>query len=61
MKAAQKYPMSMILMGILGILLSSIFVKYSEASAAVTAACRLLWTVLLSCVSGFFLAVYFVL
>ena len=39
--------MIMIIIGILGISLSSIFVKYSTAPSAVTAAFRLLWTVLL--------------
>lgn len=37
----------MIVVGIIGISLSSIFVKYSTAPSAVTAAFRLLWTVLL--------------
>jgi len=37
----------MIVIGIIGISLSSIFVKYSYAPAAVTAAYRLLWTVVL--------------
>lgn len=37
----------MIIVGILGISLSSIFVKYSTAPSAVTAAFRLLWTVIL--------------
>ena len=48
MKFLEKHPMSMILIGILGISLSSIFVKYSQAPSAVTAAWRLLWTVLLT-------------
>ena len=39
--------MIMIVIGILGISLSSIFVKYSFAPSAVTAAYRLCWTVLL--------------
>lgn len=80
----QKHPMIMIVIGVIGISLSSIFVKYSAAPSAVTAAFRLLWTVLLllpvvagkkevrkellsvdkktcmlSCVSGFFLAIHF--
>ncbi len=42
----EKHPMIMIITGILGISLSSIFVKYSTAPSAVTAAFRLLWTVL---------------
>ena len=37
----------MIVIGVVGISLSSIFVKYSSAPSAVTAAFRLLWTVLL--------------
>lgn len=86
MKMIEKHPMIMIVIGILGISLSSIFVKFSQAPSAVTAACRLLWTVLfltpvvagkgpvrrellqasrklilLSMVSGLFLAVHFVL
>ena len=85
MKFFEKHPMGMILIGILGISLSSIFVKYSPAPSAVTAAWRLLWTValmspallrpqtrreigamgtkmlLLSVLSGFFLAAHFVL
>lgn len=86
MKYLEKHPMIMIIVGILGISLSSIFVKYSQAPSAVTAAWRLLWTValmapvvafrgrvrrefrgldrktvLLSMVSGLFLAVHFVL
>ena len=39
--------MIMILVGVVGISLSSIFVKYSAAPSAVTAAWRLLWTVIL--------------
>lgn len=85
MKFFEKHPMGMILIGIWGISLSSIFVKYSPAPSAVTAAWRLLWTValmgpvllrpqtrreigamgtkmlLLSVLSGFFLAAHFVL
>ena len=45
MKYLEKHPMIMIVIGILGISLSSIFVRYSEAPSAVTAALRLLWTV----------------
>ena len=45
MKYLEKHPMIMIVIGILGISLSSIFVKYSDAPSAVTAAFRLLWTV----------------
>ena len=86
MKYLEKHPLTMIVIGIMGISLSSIFVKYSAAPSAVTAAFRLLWTVLfltpvvlgkaslrtemksvpkktvlLSCLSGLFLAVHFVL
>lgn len=86
MKYIEKHPMIMIVVGVLGISLSSIFVKYSAAPSVVTAAYRLLWTVLLmspvtfgsrevrqellrvskktlllSCLSGLFLAFHFVL
>lgn len=86
MKYIEKHPMIMIATGVVGISLSSIFVKYSAAPSAVTAAYRLLWTVLLmtpvtfgnsgvrrelfhidrktlllSCLSGLFLAVHFTL
>ena len=86
MRYLEKHPMIMIVVGVLGISLSSIFVKYSTAPSAVTAAFRLLWTVLfltpvvlgkasvrkemlglpgklvlLSCLSGLFLAIHFVL
>lgn len=86
MNYIEKHPMIMIVIGILGISLSSIFVKYSSAPSAVTAAYRLLWTVtlmspvvlgkagirrelfqvsrkafFLSCLSGLFLAIHFVL
>ena len=43
----EKRPMTMIVLGVLGISMSSIFVKFSTAPAAVTAAWRLLWTVTL--------------
>ena len=46
MKVVEKHPMIMIIVGVLGISLSSIFVKFSQAPAAVTAAWRLLWMVL---------------
>ena len=86
MKLMEKHPMIMILVGVMGISLSSIFVKFSQAPSAVTAAWRLLWTVLfltpvvagkepvrrellgtpkklvlLSVLSGLFLAIHFVL
>ena len=47
MKVVEKHPMIMIVVGVLGISLSSIFVKLSQAPSAVTAAWRLLWTVLM--------------
>lgn len=47
MKFLEKHPMIMIVTGIVGISLSAIFVKYSEAPSVVTAAYRLLWTVVL--------------
>lgn len=84
MRYIEKHPMIMIVVGILGISASAIFVRYSAAPSAVTAAWRLLWTVLLmtpvvltkkqvrrellamdkktlllSCVSGLFLAIHF--
>jgi len=86
MKHMERSPMSMIVIGILGISMSAIFVRYSQAPSSVTAAFRLLWTVLLmtpftlgrreirkelltmprrlvllSVVSGLFLAIHFVL
>ena len=86
MKRLQKHPMIILIIGILGISLSSIFVKFSQAPSAVTAAYRLCWTVLflspvvfgkkdiraelagipkkmllLSVLSGLFLAIHFVL
>ena len=86
MKYIENHPMIMIVVGVIGISLSSIFVKYSAAPSAVTAAFRLLWTVLLlgpvvvgkqasrqellrtspknillSALSGLFLAIHFVL
>lgn len=47
MRYIEKHPMIMIVIGIIGISLSAIFVKYSNAPSAVTAAYRLVWTVLL--------------
>ena len=47
MKYIEKHPMCMIVVGVIGISLSAIFVKYSTAPSAVTAAFRLLWTVVL--------------
>jgi len=46
-KYQEKHPMIMIVVGVIGISLSAIFVKYSTAPSAVTAAFRLLWTVVL--------------
>ena len=43
----EKHPGIVMVIGILGISLSSIFIKYSTAPSAVTAAWRLLWTVAL--------------
>ena len=48
MRFLEKHPMGMILIGVLGISLSSIFVRYSQAPSVVTAAWRLLWTVALT-------------
>ncbi|MEY8352724.1 DMT family transporter [Lachnospiraceae bacterium 54-53] len=45
MKTLETHPMIMIVIGIIGISLSAIFVKYSDAPSVVTAAYRLLWTV----------------
>lgn len=42
-----KNPIWVLVVGILGIAMSSIFVKFSQAPAAVTAAYRMLWAVLL--------------
>ena len=86
MKYIEKHPIIMIIIGVIGISMSSIFVKYSTAPSAVTAAYRLLWTILLmspvtfgkqeirkelfsvscrnlllSCLSGVFLAFHFTL
>ena len=47
MKYIEKHPIVMIVVGVFGISLSSIFVRYADAPSAVTAAWRLLWTVLL--------------
>lgn len=45
MKFLEKHPMIMIAVGVVGISLSAIFVKYSEAPSVVTAAFRMLWTI----------------
>lgn len=47
MKYIEKHPMIMIVVGVMGISMSAILVKYSTAPSAVTAAFRLLWTVVL--------------
>lgn len=47
MKYVEKHPMIMIVVGIVGISMSAILVRYSQAPSAVTAAWRLCWTVLL--------------
>jgi len=47
MKYFEKHPMVLILVGILGISMSSILIRYSTAPSAVTASWRLLWTVIL--------------
>lgn len=86
MKYLEKNPFILIVIGVSGISLSSIFVRYAQSPSAVTAAWRLLWTVvmmspvvigkksvreaffkadrksvLLSALSGVFLAAHFVL
>ena len=85
MKYIEKHPMIMIVVGILGVSVSAILVRLSQAPSAVTAAWRLLWTValmtpvtlgraatrqelvrlpvrlvLLSILSGLFLAAHFI-
>ena len=47
MKLLEKHPIIMIVVGILGVSMSAIFVRLSQAPSAVTAACRLVWTVAL--------------
>jgi len=47
MKYLEKHPMIMIVIGILGISMSAILVRFSTAPSAVTAAWRLTWTVIL--------------
>ena len=47
MDILEKRPWIMIVLGVLGVSLSSIFVKFSTAPSGVTAAWRLLWTVVL--------------
>ena len=47
MKYLEKHPMLVVAVGIVGISLSAIFVRYSIAPSAVLAAWRLLWSVIL--------------
>ena len=47
MKYLEKHPMIVVAVGIVGISLSAIFVRYSIAPSAVLAAWRLLWSVIL--------------
>jgi len=47
MKLIEKYPFLMIIVGVLGVSLSAIFVRLSNAPAVVTATCRLVCAVLL--------------
>ena len=47
MKFLEKHPLIMIVIGIAGISLSAIFVKYSQAPAVVAALYRIMWTVAL--------------
>lgn len=47
MRYFEKHPMILLIVGIVGIALAAIFVKFSQAPSVVTAAYRLLWTVLL--------------
>lgn len=47
MQYLEKHPMMVLVIGVIGISMSSIFVRFSSAPSVVTAAYRLLWTVLL--------------
>ena len=47
MNYAEKHPQIYVVIGVIGVSLSSIFVRYSQAPSAVTALWRLLWTVAL--------------
>ena len=47
MRYMEKHPMIMVVIGLLGVSLSSIFVRLADGPSVVTAACRILWTVLL--------------
>ena len=47
MKFFEKHPMIMVVIGIFGISMSAILIRYSTAPSAVTASWRLVWTVIL--------------
>ena len=47
MKYFEKHPMAMIVIGVMGISMSAILIRFSTAPSAVTASWRLLWTVIL--------------
>lgn len=47
MRTLEQHPLIMVVVGVLGISMSAIFVKYSTAPSVITACWRLLWTVLL--------------
>ena len=47
MNTLERHPMILIVIGIMGISLSSIFVKYAQSPSEVPAAYRLLWTIIL--------------
>ena len=47
MKYFEKHPMVMIVIGVIGISMSAILIRFSTAPSAVTASWRLLWTVIL--------------
>ena len=47
MKYFEKHPMEMIVIGVIGISMSAILIRFSTAPSAVTASWRLLWTVML--------------
>lgn len=47
MRYMEKHPFLMIIIGVCGISMSAIFVKFSAAPSTVVACCRLLWTVAL--------------
>ena len=47
MKYFEKHPMLLLAVGILGLSMSAVLVRYSDAPSAVTAAFRMFWTVLL--------------